>query len=142
LLGRWRMKFAQATGGFPPLTEPDPEGARRAAERGATSLLWTVDGSPVAWAAHSAVIGAMARIGPVYTPPPLRGNGYGAAVTAAAVRSAQAAGARDVVLFTDAANPTSNGVYRRLGFVERGHFAEIALSPAADHPSPEEDRLR
>jgi RimJ/RimL family protein N-acetyltransferase len=142
LLGRWRMEFAQATGGFPPLTEPDPEGARRAAERGATSLLWTVDGSPVAWAAHSAVIGAMARIGPVYTPPPLRGNGYGAAVTAAAVRSAQAAGARDVVLFTDAANPTSNGVYRRLGFVERGHFAEIALSPAADHPSPEEDRLR
>jgi predicted GNAT family acetyltransferase len=108
LLGRWRMKFAQATGGFPPLTEPDPEGARLAAERGATSLFWTVDGSPVAWAAHSAVIAEMARIGPVYTPEPLRGKGYAAAVTAAAARSAQAAGARHVVLFTDAANPTAN----------------------------------
>lgn len=131
LLGRWRMNFAQATGGFPPLTEPDPEGARLAAQRGATSLFWTVDGSPVAWAAHSAVVGKMARIGPVYTPEPMRGNGYAAAVTAAAARSAQAAGADDVVLFTDAANPSSNGIYRRLGFVERGHFAEIAISPGS-----------
>lgn len=142
LLGLWRMRFAQATGGFPPLTEPDPEGARLAAQRGATSLFWTVDGSPVAWAAHSAVSGEMARIGPVYTPETQRGNGYAAAVTAAATRSAQAAGARHVVLFTEAANSTSNGVYRRLGFAERGHFAQLALSPARTaHPPARSTRL-
>jgi len=136
------MRFAQATGGFPPLTEPDPEGARLAAQRGATSLFWTVDGSPVAWAAHSAVSGEMARIGPVYTPETQRGNGYAAAVTATATRSAQAAGARHVVLFTEAANSTSNGVYRRLGFAERGHFAQLALSPARTaHPPARSTRL-
>lgn len=127
LLGRWRMEFAQATGTFPPANAPDPDAARKAAERGVTSVLWTVDAEAVCWAAHSAVVGGMVRVGPVYTPEPLRGNGYAAAATAAAVRSAQAAGATEVVLFTDATNPTSNGIYLRIGFVPRGCFAEVAL---------------
>jgi predicted GNAT family acetyltransferase len=52
----------------------------------------------------------------VYTPSEHRRRGYGAAVTAAATRDAQDAGASEVVLFTDLANPTSNGVYLRLGY--------------------------
>ncbi|MGI8415942.1 MAG: GNAT family N-acetyltransferase [Nakamurella sp.] len=127
LLGEWRMKFAAATGAFPAVTTPDPDGVRRSAQRGVTSVLWTVQGQRVSLAAHSAVIGGMSRIGPVYTPTSLRGNGYAAAATAAAVHSADAAGAIEVVLFTEAANATSNAVYRRIGFVERGQFAEIAL---------------
>lgn len=131
LLADWRVAFAADTGGFPPVTEPDPEGVRRAAARGSTSVLWTVEGRPVSWAAHSAVVGGMARIGPVYTPPGERGHGYAAAVTSSAVRSAQRAGAVTVVLFTDAGNRTSNGVYRRIGFVERGEFAEYAIDRPA-----------
>ncbi len=127
LLAEWRMKFAAATGAFPAVTAPDPDGVRRSAHRGVTSVLWTVEGQPVSLAAHSAVIGEMSRIGPVYTPEPLRSNGYAAAATAAAVHSARAEGAAEVVLFTEAANATSNGVYRRIGFVERGQFTEIAL---------------
>lgn len=127
LLGEWRMKFAEATGAFPAVTAPDPDGVRRSAQRGVTSVLWTVEGQPVSLAAHSAVIGGMSRIGPVYTPESLRGNGYAAAATAAAVHSAQATGATEVVLFTEAANAISNGVYRRIGFVECGQFTEIAL---------------
>lgn len=135
VLARWRMEFAAATDAFPPITEPDVDGARRAAERGVTQLLWTVDGSPVSLAVHSAVLGGMVRIGPVYTPEALRGNGYAAAVTAAAVRSARAAGAADVLLFTDASNRTSNGVYQRIGFVECGAFAEVTLTPASGEPA-------
>jgi predicted GNAT family acetyltransferase len=56
------------------------------------------------------------RVGPVYTPPDLRGRGYASAVTAAVSRAALAAGAQEVVLFTDLANPTSNAIYRRLGY--------------------------
>jgi predicted GNAT family acetyltransferase len=37
-------------------------------------------------------------------------------VTAAVTRAALDAGAEHVVLFTDLANPTSNGVYQRLGY--------------------------
>jgi predicted GNAT family acetyltransferase len=56
------------------------------------------------------------RLGPVYTPPEHRGRGYGAAVTAAVSHAALDAGASYVVLFTDLANPTSNALYRRLGY--------------------------
>jgi hypothetical protein len=80
-------------------------------------LLWEdAAGRPVSLAARTATIAGVTRIGPVYTPPGQRGRGHAAAVTAACAADALAAGARDVVLFTDLANPTSNGVYRRIGF--------------------------
>lgn len=87
--------------------------------------LWEADGRPVAMAAHSVVIAGQARIGLVYTPPYQRGRGYGGAVTAAATRSALAAGARQVLLFADAANPTSNALYERLGYRLLGHHLDI-----------------
>jgi predicted GNAT family acetyltransferase len=55
-------------------------------------------------------------VGPVYTPPDLRRRGYAGALTAAVSRAALDAGADEVVLFTDLANPTSNALYRRLGY--------------------------
>jgi predicted GNAT family acetyltransferase len=64
----------------------------------------------------TAVVGDMARIAPVYTPPEQRGKGYGGAVTVAMSQAAREAGAREVVLFTDLANPTSNALYQRLGY--------------------------
>jgi RimJ/RimL family protein N-acetyltransferase len=94
-------------------------------------VLWTVDGDPVAMArVHGCLLG-MSRIGPVYTPPEHRGRGHGAAVTAEAVRHAQRNGARDVVLFADDANPVSNRIYRRLGFVPVGENVQYAFSDSA-----------
>jgi ribosomal protein S18 acetylase RimI-like enzyme len=91
-------------------------------------MLWTVDGAPVAMArVHGCLLG-MSRIGPVYTAPASRGHGYGAAVTAEAVRDAQRQGARDVVLFADVANPVSNGIYRRLGFVPVAENVQCAFT--------------
>jgi RimJ/RimL family protein N-acetyltransferase len=78
--------------------------------------LWEAGGRPVALAGRTRVASGMTRIGPVYTPPEHRRRGYGAAVTATLTRSALDAGAGHVVLFTDLANPTSNGIYERLGF--------------------------
>jgi predicted GNAT family acetyltransferase len=37
-------------------------------------------------------------------------------VTAEVSRAARAAGAKEVVLYTNAADPTSNALYRRLGY--------------------------
>ncbi|HEY2550873.1 MAG TPA: GNAT family N-acetyltransferase [Streptosporangiaceae bacterium] len=53
---------------------------------------------------------------PVYTPPALRGHGYGGAATAA-VSQAALDHRQQVVLFADLANRTSNALYQRLGFV-------------------------
>ncbi|HEY2519505.1 MAG TPA: GNAT family N-acetyltransferase [Streptosporangiaceae bacterium] len=82
-------------------------------------LLWETGvepGRPVATAARTPVVGGMSRVAPVYTPPEQRGKGYGGAITVAVSRAARQAGAREVVLFTDLANPTSNALYRRLGY--------------------------
>ncbi|MFC5746272.1 GNAT family N-acetyltransferase [Actinomadura rugatobispora] len=78
-------------------------------------LLW-VDGEPVSLAGRTRVVAGMARVAPVYTPLERRRLGYGGAVTAAATRAALDAGAREVVLFTDLANPTTNSLYPRLGY--------------------------
>jgi GNAT superfamily N-acetyltransferase len=58
----------------------------------------------------------VSRIGPVYTPPQWRGQGYGSAATAAATRDVLAEGAVPC-LYTDLRNATSNKVYQALGYV-------------------------
>ncbi|GAA4922036.1 GNAT family N-acetyltransferase [Actinoplanes utahensis] len=79
-------------------------------------VLWESAGTPVSMAAYSRIESGMARIQSVYTPPEHRRQGFGGAVTAAATGNALDAGAIDVVLFTDVANPTSNALYQRLGY--------------------------
>ncbi len=79
-------------------------------------VLWAAGGVPVSMAMLRAPAAGVSRIGPVFTPQNRRGNGYGAAVTAAAADLALRRGTADVVLFADLANPTSNGIYQRIGF--------------------------
>jgi uncharacterized protein len=77
--------------------------------------LWVEDGTPVSMASHTQTIEGTTRVRAVYTPPELRRNGYAAACVGA--MSAELV-ARDLrcILYTDLANPTSNSVYRRLGY--------------------------
>ena len=74
------------------------------------------------------------RVGPVYTPPGLRGNGYAGAVTCEVSQAARDAGAGQVLLFTDLANPTSNALYQRLGYepVEDRAVWSFHRPPAGD----------
>ena len=76
------------------------------------------------------VIAGQVRVTTVYTPAHLRGRGYAGAVTAEASRAASAAGAREVLLFADLDNATSNALYVRLGYVPVGDFAVYDFSPA------------
>jgi GNAT superfamily N-acetyltransferase len=78
--------------------------------------LWEHEGAPVSLAGWTPPAGGVARVGPVYTPPGLRGRGFGGAATVAVTRAALDGGATGVVLFTDLANPTSNTLYQRLGY--------------------------
>ena len=77
--------------------------------------LWE-DGGPAAMAVLSRQVAGVCRVGTVYTPPGRRRRGYGGAVTAAVSQRALDAGAAEVVLYTDLANPTSNALYQRLGY--------------------------
>jgi RimJ/RimL family protein N-acetyltransferase len=79
-------------------------------------IVWEDDGRPVSIACNTVQVGGMVRIGPVYTPPRARGHGYASAATAALSRRLLEAGAEEVVLFTDLANPVSNSIYQRIGY--------------------------
>jgi len=75
--------------------------------------------------------GRVARVGPVYTPASERGHGYGAGVTAFVTKQLLDDGCA-VMLYTDASNATSNGVYQRLGYHQVAELVRIDyVSPTA-----------
>jgi len=67
------------------------------------------------------------RIGPVYTPPELRGRGYGSAVTAHVTKEQLDGGCDYCFLYTDLANPTSNKIYVDIGYERVCDSAEYAF---------------
>jgi GNAT superfamily N-acetyltransferase len=101
----------------------EAEGADHAAEvrvrlRDGGFTLWETAEGPVCVAGCTRQVASMVRIGPVYTPPRWRGRGYASAATAEVSRAALAAGADEVLLYTDLANPVSNSIYQRIGYQE------------------------
>lgn len=82
----------------------------------ASGNLWIWDNNgPVSMASISVPAAGVRRASLVYTPLELRGQGYAYACVAALTRHALAEGFR-CALFADLKNPTSNGIYRRMGY--------------------------
>jgi predicted GNAT family acetyltransferase len=77
--------------------------------------LWE-DGVPVSFACGSKSLPSAARIGPVYTPPEYRRKGYATACVAALSQRLLERGCHSCFLFTDLANPTSNYIYKTIGY--------------------------
>ena len=82
--------------------------------------VWEVDGEPVSLVNGRVTTPVSSRLGPVWTPPAHRGRGYAGACTAHVTEVLLARGEIRVTLFTDRANPTSNALYARVGFVDVG----------------------
>ena len=78
-------------------------------------VVWE-DGRPVSMAGFGGRTPNGIRVGPVYTPPDLRGHGYASALTAALTQRLLDSGRRFCFLYTDLANPTSNSIYQRIGY--------------------------
>jgi predicted GNAT family acetyltransferase len=132
LLDAWFGAFAREVGDMPAHDHRADIG-KRLGYGGIT--IWEAGGAPVSVACLTRAVGAMARIGPVYTPPELRGRGYAAGATAAVSQAALDAGVRDVVLYTDLANATSNALYERLGYRAVEDRVILSFEPAVTlHP--------
>ena len=106
-----RHKLASPTGGF---------------------LLWGDGGDTVSLAGWGGPTPNGIRVGPVYTPPELRGRGYATALTAELSQrlldGRLFAGARRFCfLYTDLANPTSNAIYERIGYRRVAESAEVVF---------------
>ncbi|MFF2201478.1 GNAT family N-acetyltransferase [Streptomyces sp. NPDC058145] len=121
LLRRWYDEFKDAVG------QSAGQGAGPWADariaHGGLTLWETPDGTPVSMAGATPETAGQVRVAPVYTPAHLRGHGYAGAVTAEVSRTAVTAGVAHVLLFTDLANPTSNGLYQRIGYRGVADFA-------------------
>ncbi|MEU0074549.1 GNAT family N-acetyltransferase [Streptomyces sp. NPDC006332] len=129
-LAKWYDEFMEAVG--EPGIDAGSWADARIAYGGAT--FWeTPDGTPVAMAGVTPRIAGQVRVAPVYTPAELRGQGYAGAVTAEVSRAARDAGADEVLLFTDLANPTSNALYQRIGYRPVSDFAvyDVAVGESA-----------
>jgi len=100
---------------------------RRVRQRGIR--IWVDGGTRVAFASLATIGPSDARIGLVYTLPRYRGHGYATTLVGAMVRESLAAGVQRLFLLTDLDNPTSNGVYARLGFRPVSDQVRVDLHP-------------
>lgn len=80
------------------------------------AVLWQDGGRPVSLAGYGNPTPHGIRIGPVYTPPELRGHGYASALVAALSQRLLDEGRQFCFLYTDLANPISNSIYQKVGY--------------------------
>ena len=91
--------------------------------------LWYAEGRSVSLVGFGGPTPNGIRIGPVYTPPELRGRGYASALTAQVSQLQLDRGKRFCFLYTDLANPTSNAIYMRIGYERVCDSRELAFTP-------------
>lgn len=89
--------------------------------------LWEDDGAPVSLAGWGGRTPNGVRVGPVYTPPELRGRGYATTLVADLSQWLLDEGRRFCFLYTDLSNPTSNAIYERIGYVRVADSRELAF---------------
>jgi GNAT superfamily N-acetyltransferase len=77
--------------------------------------LWDLGGETVSMAVSREPILGVVRLSGVYTPPEKRKHGYAKACVHALSKQLGDAGYR-CILYTDLGNPTSNSIYRRIGY--------------------------
>ncbi|MEU6660571.1 GNAT family N-acetyltransferase [Streptomyces sp. NPDC046821] len=134
LVTRWRDDFDAELGTF---VGGSQSWADERISYGGITFWESADGTPLSLAGVTRESAGAVRVGPVYTPQDLRGRGYGGAVTAEVSQAALAAGAREVLLFTDLANPTSNALYQRIGYRPVRDFDVYAFTDPSHPPTSE-----
>ena len=82
--------------------------------------LWTVNGKKVSMANTSRKTRHGASINAVYTPDQFKRKGYATSAVAALSQRLLEEGFQFCSLYTDRKNPTSNGIYQKIGYYEVG----------------------
>lgn len=134
LLVAWLAAFGEEAleDGDPGRADPGATVERRlAGDAEGGFLLWEDGGEVVSLAGWDGPTPNGVRVGPVYTPPSRRGRGYATGLVAELSELLLAAGRRFCFLYTDLANPTSNAIYERIGYVRVCESAMIAFEAEA-----------
>jgi uncharacterized protein len=129
VLGWWRDFTREALGE----EEPESISPETAQQRLQNMYLWVDEFErPVSMAAISRSTPHGSTIGPVYTPPALRRQGYAGACVAALSQVILDSGKDFCDLFTNLDYPTSNHVYQAIGYRPLGDFAIYRFDSAAE----------
>ncbi|HEX5936897.1 MAG TPA: GNAT family N-acetyltransferase [Actinomycetota bacterium] len=131
LVVTWMVDFAEGSLPDPPEAERQARlvESRLDATEHAGLWLWEDDDRPVSMSGYGGETPNGIRIGPVYTPPELRGRGYATSLVAAQTRWLLGSGRTFAFLYTDLDNPTSNALYRRIGYRIVAEAAEVRFDP-------------
>jgi len=117
LLADWTHRFSlEVSAG----EQSDPKSARASVEElmaAGQKLIWEDRGQPVSMAAAQRPLPHGIAISRVYTPPEYRGHGYASACVAELSQRQLDTGRQFCCLYTDLANPTSNSIYQKIGYV-------------------------
>jgi predicted GNAT family acetyltransferase len=129
LLCAWWRAFLDEVSHDPPASDADVEAAVRLRldADGWGIGLWDDGGEPVAFAAFGNPTPNGVRVGGVYTPPDRRRHGYAGALVAHVSQALLDSGRSFCFLYADAANPSANGIYRRIGYEQVCESANVAF---------------
>ncbi|KAH3744528.1 GNAT family N-acetyltransferase [Pelomyxa schiedti] len=135
LVGQWMTEFMQESLPHEPAERAQEavSDAKNKVPKG-QQFMWIVtsaDGQnlPVAMAGFTRETPNGIAIGNVYTPPNHRRNGYAAALTYTLTKKLLDGGKAFVSLYADVNNPTSNGIYQKVGFVPSSNWDFYVFAP-------------
>ncbi len=120
----WAKKFVDEA--MPDYPEDPEKMTSRAVEEGRLFLF--EDDGPLSMAAYVGKTLHGVRLSLVYTPPEHRNKGYASACVAAVSQKALDESNRFCFLFADLLNPTSNGIYQKIGYCPVCDFQEYVFS--------------
>jgi predicted GNAT family acetyltransferase len=123
LAGEWLDGYVRDTG-----IQSSAGIAQRLIDRGQL-FLWIDGGAARSMVAATRETNAGCSINSVYTPPVFRRHGYATTAVATLSRRILEGGRRFCCLYTDAANPTSNSIYAKIGYKPIRDDVEIAFEP-------------
>ena len=92
-------------------------------------LTWILEdrGQPVSTSGFNTTTAEAVQIGGVFTPPELRGRGYGRAAVASSLLDARAEGVESSILFTGVRNVPAQKCYEALGYRHIGDYRLILV---------------
>lgn len=100
-------------------------GRLESGDKTGSSFILYADGRPVSISGFNTRVPDCVQIGGVFTPPELRGRGYGRAVVAGSLLLARESSVTRSVLFTESDNLAAQRAYEALGYKQVGNYALV-----------------
>ena len=126
LMTLWIVGLSEALG--EPVNFDDAKSRAEKLVKDQQLYIWDNEG-PVSIAGVSRPMRNGTTIGAVYTPPEHRGKGYATSCVLLLTKKLLSDGYSFCSLYTDLANPTSNSIYTKIGYVPIDDALELDFSP-------------